>query len=274
MLPFVYEFHWSVFHIAFLLIFFSVFVTVTTTVILALRRTDKAEQEQRVNSILWHTDFEELPNGQKRCRHELNGTVQYRTCDNGFDCSTCVMHPTLSQKNTRPGIVGFETHGFSMSPYRFYHRGHTWVQRENDGTFTIGIDDFGRRIIGGEPQVELPPVGTKLTLNGPAFAVKRKGMDLTMRSPITGEVTEHGGAEQGWYLRVRAERPELVTVPLLSADEVPQWIVKEMERLQASLATGGIGVTLADGGELSHDFHRHYPNADWDGIVGQMFLQM
>nr|MBP6673515.1 hypothetical protein [Bacteroidota bacterium] len=60
---------------------------------------------------------------------------------------------------------------------------------------------------------------------------------------------------------------------LLRGAEIRPWIMREMERLQISFAAYGVGKTLADGGELLMDFHGQYPKANWDGILGQMFLE-
>ncbi len=273
MFPWVYEFHWSVYHITFLLIFFTVFAVVVTTVFLAMRRTQQAELLHKFESIQWHSDFEDLPPRMKVCRHELSGEVQHRICDHEFDCRSCKVHPVLAAKEKKSHILQFETYGFTMPPYRMYHRGHTWVQQEKDGTYKIGIDDFGARIIGRPYSVELPPVGSKLPVNGKGMLIKKPNANIRILSPIDGEVIEHGDDEKGWYLKVKTSNSENEVTHLLQGKEVPNWIMREMERLQISFATSGVGATLADGGELVPDFHRHYPNADWDGILEQMFLE-
>ncbi|MFA6455309.1 MAG: hypothetical protein WCW40_00705 [Bacteroidota bacterium] len=273
MLPWVYEFHWTPFHIAFLLIFFSVFVTIVSTVIIALRRTQHADQQHNTEAIQWHSDFEDLPPSMKVCRHELSGDVKHRVCDHEFDCRSCKLHPVLSGRQAKTPLLQFEVYGFTMPPYRLYHRGHTWVQREDDGTFKIGIDDFGTRIIGKPYSIELPPIGSRLFVNGKGMLVKKPNTNIRILSPIDGEVIEHGDAEKGWYLKIKANNPENATSHLLKGNEVPNWILREMERLQTSFATSGVGATLADGGELVPDFHRHFPKADWDSVLGQMFLE-
>ena len=273
MLPWVYEFHWTVYHVTFLLVFFSVFVIVVTTVITALRRTQQDEQQNRMDAIQWHCDFEDLAPAARVCRHELNGDVKHRVCDNEFDCRSCKVHPLLSARQTKTPLLQFEVYGFTMPPYRMYHRGHTWVQQEDDGTYKVGIDDFGTRIIGKPYSVELPAVGTQLSVNGKGIMVKKPNAAIRLLSPIDGEVIEHGDAEKGWYLKVRPNNSSNVVAHLLKSEEVPNWILREMERLQISFSTSGVGATLADGGELVPDFHKHFPKADWDGILGQMFLE-
>jgi glycine cleavage system H lipoate-binding protein len=273
MTPWVYEFQWTAFHITFLSVFFTIFVVVASTVVLAFRRTAQAARSNAIDAIQWHSDFEDLPPTARVCRHELNGTVKHRICNNGFDCRECTVHPVLRSRRTTTPTLQFEAYGFSMPPYRLYHRGHTWVQEEDDGTYKVGIDDFGARVIGKPYSIELPPIGTQLSVNGKGMLVKKSDVNIRLLSPIEGEVLEHGDAEKGWYLRVKPKKENTVHDHLLKGDEVQNWIMREMERLQISFATSGVGATLADGGELVPDFHRHFPNADWDSVLGQMFLE-
>lgn len=79
--------------------------------------------------------------------------------------------------------------------------------------------------------------------------------------------------EKGWLLKVKPNNKEKVTAHQFKGAEIPNWIMCEMERLQISFATSGVGATLADGGELVSDFHKHFPKADWDSVLGEMFLE-
>ena len=276
MLPFVYEFHWTPFHIGFLLVFFTVFVVISTTVVRAFLHTRRDELQNKFEEIQWHSDFEDLSPKARACRHELTGEVSKRTCDNQFDCRTCTVHPTIVSKHhphSLSGLFQFEVLGFTMPPYRMYHRGHTWVQDENEGIYKIGLDDFGARLIGTPDEMVFPQIGTMLKVNGTGWHMKKGKTTLRILSPIEGEVIEHGSAEKGFDLKIKARTSKDITSHLLKAHEILPWLTREMERLQISFATSGIGATLADGGELVPGFQKYFPNADWDGVLGQMFLE-
>ncbi len=276
MFPWVYEFHWTVFHITFLLIFFVLFISIVSTLITAILKSRNDFHARSVDHILWHSDFEDLSPASRVCRHELNGEVQHRTCNNGFDCRTCTAHPSFVAKKEstkQKSVLQFEVFGFIMPPYRMYHRGHTWVQQEKDGTYKVGLDDFGERIIGKYTGIDLPPVGTQLHVSGIGWHVQKENARLRILSPLDGEVVEHGDKEKGWFLKIKPKNSSNGTTHLLHGSEIRPWLMREMERLQMSFATNGIGVTLADGGELVPDFHKYFPKADWDGILGQMFLE-
>jgi hypothetical protein len=60
---------------------------------------------------------------------------------------------------------------------------------------------------------------------------------------------------------------------LLRGGEVRPWLMREMERLHLALAVQGAAPTLADGGVPVIDIAAAYPDADWDAVCGEMFLE-
>ncbi|MBX2992558.1 MAG: glycine cleavage system protein H [Bacteroidetes bacterium] len=276
MFPWVYEFQWSAAHIIFLFAFFSVAVVILSAVTIAAMRAYTHFKHRREEKIMWEADFKDLPKLARVCRHELTGEVKHRTCDNMFECGSCDVHPTflarhnpdLSETNVEPTVFGF-----NMPPHRRYHRGHTWVENEGNGFYKVGLDDFASRMIGNPDVVELPKPGEQLQTNGTGWLMKKQDATLRILSPIDGEVIERGSPDKGWFLRLKGEETEQATSHLLRREEIRPWILRELERLQRSLATGGLGMTLADGGELMPDIWKQAPDVDWDGVWGEMFLQ-
>jgi hypothetical protein len=276
MFPWVYEFRWTAGHLIFLGAFFSIIVVIASTVAVAAMRTYRDFKKRKDETIRWEADFEDLPAAARVCRHGLTGEVRQRTCNHEFDCRTCQVHPTfLAKHNPELPQTNLEhtVFGFNMPLDRRYHRGHTWVKNEGDGTYTVGLDDFGARMIGAPDVVELPAPGTLLQANGKGWLIRKHNSTLRILSPIDGEVAERGGPEKGWYLKIRGGESDTATRHLLRHEEIRPWIMRELERLQLSLHTDGLGATLADGGELMPDMWTQAPNVDWDGVWGEMFLQ-
>jgi glycine cleavage system H lipoate-binding protein len=276
MFPWVYEFRWTPYHLIFLGIFFSVIAVIFTTVGLALWRVTRNFAFSKAEAIQWKAEFEELPGAARVCRHELTGEVPSRTCHHDFDCRTCATHPVFlaqydpEQVNTPLSPV---VYGFNMPSDRMYHRGHTWMKKESDGTCTIGLDDFGTKLIGTPDAVDLPEVGARIQANGTAWHLRKGAAKLRILAPIDGQVVERGGPDQDWYLKVRSADPEHNTRHLLRGAEIRPWILREMERLQMSFPMENVGPTLADGGELAPDIWKQYPKVDWEGVWGEMFLE-
>ncbi|MCC6396346.1 MAG: hypothetical protein IT282_04965 [Bacteroidetes bacterium] len=275
MFPWIYEFRWTVGHIIFLGVFFTVAAVVVSTVVLALRRSKKAIADPRREALQWTSEFEDLPAVVRACRHQLSGEVKERTCHHEFDCRSCATHPQFLAR-TAPAIHAAAEEslcGISMPLDRYYHRGHTWVKPEGDGTFTIGLDEFGSRMIGQPDAVALPEVGSAVLANGTGWTMRKRSSDLRVLAPIDGVVVEQGGPDKGWYLRVRSEGTEPQFRHLLRGHEIRPWLVRELERLEYALSSDGIGLSLADGGELMPDLWKQSPEIDWEGVWGSMLLQ-
>lgn len=273
MLPWNYGFHWGIASYIFLGAFYTVLIVVATTLFAAAVRSRRALRTQKVEEIRWHSDFHDLPPADRICRHVLTGEFQTRQCPNAFDCRQCETHARLLEKHPLPAVSEHEEDVFGMAfPLdRFYHRGHTWTHMETDGSVTVGLDDLGQRLLGVPDRVDLPEPGVRLHANGTAFRVHKRDADVRVLSPVDGSVIETGGPDRGWYLRVRPEPLDLRH--LLRGAEVRPWLLKEMERLQLALSQEGVSPTLADGGVPVTDIAAAYPEANWDAVCGEMFLE-
>lgn len=278
MFPFNYGFHWNLGTIIFLGLFFSVAIVIGVTLIVSILRTRRTLRTHSIDALRWEIDFHDLPLSARVCRHELSGEVKQRTCDNGFDCRTCTFHAQcLTQQETKPETISapsFETiYGFSLPSDRMYHRGHTWIKQGEDGTFTIGLDDFAQRLMGTPDAIELPSVGKKLELNSDAWNMKKGNSSLRILSPLDGEVVAVSDGSEGWFLKIKPAAETVDTKHLLNAQEAVSWIRREFDRLQNLLADPKLGLTLADGGTPMQDFTAVYPQKNWDKIYSDMFLE-
>lgn len=276
MLPWIYGFHWNAGHIVFLGGFYAVLVVLAATLISAALRSRRALAAGRAGDIRWHADFHDLPARDRVCRHVLTGELKRRECPHAFDCRQCETHAQLIAKQSlaQPAECEEEIFGMSFPLDRLYHRGHAWAHPEPDGTVTVGLDDLASRLVGVPDNVNLPAAGARLHTNGTAFHVKKRGADVRVLSPVDGEVVETGGPERGWYLRVKpAATGEPAFRHLLRGAEVKPWLLREMERLQLALSAEGAAPTLADGGVPVADIAASYPDADWDAVCGEMFLE-
>jgi glycine cleavage system H lipoate-binding protein len=274
--PFIYEYQWTPTHMIFLGTFFSVVLVIVATVSLALVRAYTAFRKRHHEAIQWEADFEDLPIAARVCRHQITGEVTERTCHSAFDCRSCAVHPTfLAHRAPTLSPAGTEESmfGVAMPLDRYYHRGHAWVKYEGDGMYTIGLDDFGSRMIGTPDAVELPAVGASLAANGNGWLLRKGVASLRILSPIDGVVIRTGSVQHGWFLKVRSGEPGVGTRHLLRGEEVRPWVMRELDRLQLAVTSDGIGMSLADGGELVPDMWKQAPQVDWDGVWGQMFLQ-
>jgi len=274
MFPGVDGFHWTAGHIIFLCLFFAVVVTIVMTVIAAAMRSAEDFRNHRVSDLCWHADFAELPAADRRCRHELAGRVISRMCDNSFDCRHCEKYPEFAVLPAR-GIA--HDLGLQYANDRFYHRGHTWVKPEQDGTVTIGLDEFADHLLGNVDTWRPPELGSEIELNQTAWRMKKNGQESSVRAPLEGTVIDVGGPNQGWYVKLRPRLnigdPKTLR-HLLRGPEVYGWLSQEIERLQLQLRAPDAMPTLADGGVLMPDLMDTIPQADWSSVLADTFLEV
>lgn len=270
MFPGVNGFHWTFGHILFVSVFFAVLLTVAGTVVFALVRSRQAIRKRRTDDIRWHHEFHELASRDRRCRHELSGRAEDRVCPNAFDCRVCTDHARFAGFSHR---TKDEVYGLSYPVNRYYHRGHTWVEEQPDGTLTVGLDDIASHIIDRPDSVELPRAGSRVTANGSGWRLFKEGYDVRVLAPVDGEVLEAGGPDHSFYLRIRPELNDGRFRHLLHGDEVEAWVGRELERLYVALGPENAAPSLADGGELMRNLIQNVPGARWDTILGEVFLE-
>jgi hypothetical protein len=273
MFPGVDGFRWDAGHVIFLGAFFSVALIIASTVIFAFLRSVRDQEPRREQHIRWHLDFTALPAADRRCRHELTGEIRCRECPNEFDCRVCADHPKFVKAYSGP-MAEVETHsvvcGMPMPQDRWYHRGHTWARLEADGTYTVGLDELGSRLMGPVDRIDLPKPGVTVFVNGTGWTVRQAGDRFRVLSPVDGEVVESEGGQHGWFLKVRPAKG-FRTDHLLRGPEAAAWMSKEIERLQLAMGSEP-EPALADGGALVADLAGEYPGFDLSDVRARMFL--
>jgi hypothetical protein len=273
MFPWSPEFAWDAYHVLFFGALYSVLATVAASLALAAWRARRDAREGRAAAIAWHGDFGEMPASARACRHQLTGEAPDRVCEQGFDCRHCAEHARFEELRRRDASDDTNGRfGFDLPLDRLYHRGHTWVRPEPDGTLRMGLDDFARRLVGAPERVELPAAGSRLQVSGPAARLTTRGNDVRVLSPVDGTVVEVCGEGAGFTLRVDpGGLPELQH--LLSGAEARAWGLRELERLQRALGPSELGAALADGGELVPDIGAALPRDRYDAVLGELLLE-
>jgi hypothetical protein len=269
MFPWIDGFHWTPNHIIFLSLFFAVVLTLLSTIVAAVRRTVSDFRTHRATEMCWRFNFAELPEEERCCRHQLAGRVPHRICDNAFDCRQCPQYAEFAKLPARafPPYVGV-----SFSNNQLYHRGHTWVRPENDGTLTVGLDEFAHHLVGHPDSVQLPVPDSEIESDGLAWRMMKNGHEIRVRAPLDGTVVATGGDKEGWYLKLRPRNPVNLR-HLLRGAEVPGWLSGELDRLQLQFSPPDAPACLADGGTLMPNLMDAMPAADWDAVLAATFQE-
>jgi glycine cleavage system H protein len=171
--------------------------------------------------------------------------------------------------------------GFLFHPALFYHPGHTWVRPLRDGTVRVGLDDFGRRLVGGVSKVVLPETGASVRQGEAAVQLRCGKKSAELLSPVDGEVTavnerlvdegrplERDPYGKGWLYAARVPDRRFSTLP--TGGEAGKWLERETERLFVFLHDE-LGMTAADGGELVSKPPRVLSEDQWANLVKAFF---
>ncbi len=270
MLPGIDGFHWTFGHIFFVSVFLCILTAIGVVAATSFWRAGRDLRSGRAGKIRWSMEFGELPARDRACRHALTGEAPGRVCPNAFDCRECANHAKFRQSEV--GGAGNVVFGMEYPAHRYYHRGHTWVEPQKDGTLLVGLDEIGRRTLGRPDSCVMPAAGTVVYSNGDGWRMSKDGLDVRVLSPVDGTVVETSSTDD-WCLRVRplSEKPDLRH--LLRGEEVAAWVGREIERLQIAMS-GSAAPALADGGVLVDEFIHELPPARRDAVVGEVFLEM
>lgn len=266
MFPWIDGFHWTSTHIIFLSLFGAVLLVILATAVWGLWNTLGDFRKHLAAATCWRENFGELPVAEKRCRHELAGRVPSRMCDHAFDCRTCSNYEKFA---ALPANVPASRAGVSYSDRFLYHRGHTWVRSNWDGTFAVGLDEFAKHLVGSPDSVTLPEVCDEVESEGIAWTMTKNGYKIRVRAPLGGTVISTGGSDSDFYLKILPHGPPNLR-HLLQGPEVAGWLAAEVDRLQMQMSNGK--ATLADGGTLMPDLMDTEPGADWDALLESTFM--
>jgi hypothetical protein len=268
------EFVWDTGHVVLFGALCAVLAAIGTSLVLAARRALLRIRHGRVASAAWCAEFGELPASVRACRHKITGEAPERLCEKAFDCRRCAEHELLEAKRGRLAARAPEASlrlGFDPS-HRFYHRGHTWVRLEKNGTVTIGLDGIARRLLGAPETIDLAPPGARIEAHGTLGRVTTRGMRVRLLAPIDGTVVSVRGSGVGFKLRVRPDAT-LDIRHLLAGPEAKVWSLRELERVERALGSVGAAIALADGGELVADVGAKLPREAYDALLGETFLE-
>jgi glycine cleavage system H protein len=162
------------------------------------------------------------------------------------------------------------------------HPGHAWA-RLDGALATVGIDDFGHKLVGKVSGIEVPPVGTQLSQGDHAWSLSIGGKRVQMLSPVNGtvvEVNEKASADPtalhdpyglGWIARVKTTRPSADTKQLLYGAAARNHVRDAFESLLAR-ASPELGAVAHDGGVPVHGLAQAISPEHWDAIAREHFL--
>lgn len=224
----------------------------------------------------WVQKMMQLPASRRKCRYMLTGEVSSKICPNAYECGNCSFDQMMYERLTVeviPVRAQAQVGGFLVAEDLYYHEGHTWARPEYGGRVRVGLDDFGRRLVGRLRGAHLPPVGAEVRQGQVAFSLRRNGHTVQVLSPVDGIVVSHNEQilkdpldvyrspyEKGWFVVVEPTSLRKNLKSLYFGQEAHKFMESEREQLLSLVS----GVPLAaDGGVAVEDLFEELEEDSW-----------
>jgi glycine cleavage system H protein len=169
--------------------------------------------------------------------------------------------------------------GFKVPQPLSYHPGHMWVHWVSPDQAYVGLDDFGRRLIGERAKFSLPWVGTHVGQGEESVRVAKNGERIELLSPVAGEVVavnprlkkDPGLAfrdpyGRGWLMKIRSPRLYQDLSNLLSGSLARHWMLDTEERFRHRLMLAS-GSVIQDGGAPMEDIAAGLDSDVWRDLA-------
>lgn len=163
--------------------------------------------------------------------------------------------------------------------------GHCWASLAPDGTATVGIDDFARKLLGRVDGFELPEIGTSVKAGQELFGLKQGERLAQFRAPLSGKVVRvnrelrrdpgmFGDFPYGrnWICAIEGEDLDAELPKLKIGKSAVAFFQEEIDRFRAfsQKLSGG---DIADPAVLCMGALEKLDDTGWDKAVKEFFGQ-
>lgn len=176
-------------------------------------------------------------------------------------------HPAFEQAFSPLDKILFNKNNYLFPSDLQLSKGHTWLRKNNDGTVDLGLDSFGKIILGTVPIISYAAEGRQIKLGDILFEATRGDNKIKFLSPINGNVKAINKNLDGnlisdtystWNLKLIPENYSENEKMLISGKKAKNWIKNEFKELKKfidlySPENSSTGVTMYDGGSISDD---------------------
>ncbi len=132
--------------------------------------------------------------------------------------------------------------GYNLPEDLYYTKDHTWARIEEDGTVTVGMDDFGAKAAGNIEFIDLPMEDDEFE-SGEAFGSLESAKWVGgLLMPVSGTVIEVNESiedelsllakdsyGEGWLIKIKPSNLKDDLKTLIHGDAVAPWLKKEIE---------------------------------------------
>lgn len=190
---------------------------------------------------------------------------------------------SMKKKSTRSVTQFLTNKWFNLPDDYYYHPGHSWAFPETRSVVKVGIDDFAQKLIGTPDLVELPEIGSSLEQGGKGWNFIIDSKDISMISPVNGEVIEinkdilenpelinEEPFENGWIMKVKVPNLKTNLKNLVSKNTAISFLNNKIDKINN--LSPELGVVLQDGGVPVSGFAKKLSPVDWEKIANEFLL--
>ena len=138
-----------------------------------------------------------------------------------------------------------EISGFNFPDDLYYDKGHSWVKIQDDGTVSVGMNDFFQQSAGEIVSVDLPFEGDDVQRGETCGKIQSGKWVQKLASPLTGTITSvnmdleddssltnRDPYGEGWIMVMKPANLDEEIRELMRADTVEPWLKEEIERAE------------------------------------------
>lgn len=176
-------------------------------------------------------------------------------------------HPAFEPLLAKFDSSVFNRNSFAIPSNILFSKGHTWLEKNNDGLISIGIDEFGMMALGALSIINCAPLGKELKRGEMIFEGAYGNKSVKFLSPINGmvkSVNENilgkkiSNPYETWGVQIVSNNFSDNQKTFYSGTEATNWIKKEYVKLKDFINSHSpqidlAGTTMFDGGSLSND---------------------
>ncbi|KPJ60408.1 MAG: hypothetical protein AMJ46_06525 [Latescibacteria bacterium DG_63] len=203
----------------------------------------------------------------------------WRTCC-VYACSVCPYRGICVAASAGERQVSV-VRGFFLLRDLVYHRKHLWFKVRRDGTIRVGLDDFGRKLVGAVTDVSLPDEKGTVREGDDVWKVKTGKRTAVFVSPIDGEIVRTNRKLRenpslvnedpygSWFVALKPFDLKKELSKMMDGTSAEAWLDREVDRLHHRVESE-LGMTVADGGELM--IPGRIDEDDWRGLLREFLL--
>lgn len=161
--------------------------------------------------------------------------------------------------------------------------GHCWASLADDGTVSIGLDDFAKKLLGSVDSIDFPNVGMMVKAGQPLFSVNQGHRRANFHAPLSGKVVkinedlrancaalEETSYSQNWICIIEGDHLDAELPQLKIGKSAVDLIREDLDRFQAFVQKAN-GHEASNSESLCIGAIEKLDDARWESTVKEFF---